>query len=106
LQKSWHGHLAREKRLFSWQIPAMNHGQDARATLFASPSFSLTFSLLVPIGGASQKENGGKKPRVRLKVWTPNLENLSERTRSRTIVAWRSEAATKKTEPQMHTDSH
>jgi hypothetical protein len=38
LQKSWHGHLAREKRLFSWQIPAMNHGQDARATLFAGPS--------------------------------------------------------------------
>jgi hypothetical protein len=41
LQKSWHGHLAREKRPFSWQIPAMNHGQDARATLFASPSESL-----------------------------------------------------------------
>jgi hypothetical protein len=40
LQKSWHGHLAREKRLFSWQIPAMNHGQDARATLFASPFLS------------------------------------------------------------------
>jgi hypothetical protein len=38
LQKSWHGHLAREKRPFSWQIPVMNHGQDARATLFASPS--------------------------------------------------------------------
>jgi hypothetical protein len=41
LQKSWHGHLAREKWLFSWQIPAMNHGQDACATLFASPSESL-----------------------------------------------------------------
>jgi hypothetical protein len=43
LQKSWHGHLAREKRLFSWQIPAMNHGQDARATLFAGPSQSMSY---------------------------------------------------------------
>jgi len=39
LQKSWHGHLAREKRLFSWQIPAMNH-KDTK-TQKESPSLCL-----------------------------------------------------------------
>ena len=50
LRKSWHGHLAREKRLFSWQIPAMNHGQDARATLFASPPGMIAFILVQTSG--------------------------------------------------------
>jgi hypothetical protein len=47
LQKSWHGHLAREKWLFSWQIPAMNHGQDARAT-FENLHFATAFFCLTP----------------------------------------------------------
>jgi hypothetical protein len=56
LQKGWHGHLARD----SWPGFAMRtgvfHGQDARATTSARDSFSLTFSLLVPIGAVFTKE--------------------------------------------------